>query len=132
MGVNRVTCQTLFEAILINQSIALCLFNCQICIYAFRFARWIKREKFDTRNCKELLMRTVLFTKPEIIAGLYMDYAKPPFECYPECTSLATLFINQYKEFIVHTHLKVPLVNSRCLTKSINWNIDGAHYTYVT
>ena len=38
MAVNRVTCRALFEAILINQSIALCLFNCQICIYAFRFS----------------------------------------------------------------------------------------------
>ena len=36
--VNRGTYQTLFESILINQSIALCLFNCQICIYAFRFS----------------------------------------------------------------------------------------------
>ena len=38
MAVNRGTCQTIFESILINQSIALCLFNCQICIYAFRYS----------------------------------------------------------------------------------------------
>ena len=74
MAVNRGTCQILVEAILINQSNALCLFNCQICIYEFRFSIecilcrmnkkkiiWSFAYSKLNRNSKELLMRTDLF-----------------------------------------------------------------------